>query len=472
MSVKLNKKQSEVFDQLKKFIKNPAVDTYVLNGYAGTGKTTLIQHFANFLNKEEIKFKLLATTGRAAAVLRGKTKHETSTIHGALYSFSKVDGDDDTIDDKASTDKYGQMTLIFEPKSNLKEKCIYIIDEASMLSSINDFDDTSYAKYGSGMLIHDFFDAIGNNKVILVGDKAQLPPVRQDFSPGLDVDWLNSNGRLAIQGTLDEIMRTKNDNDILKIAGDIRKEIDQTSSTKWIKFSARNRNNCKILYDPDQLLNHFFETYQYSGANETIAIAHSNKVCNDLNRKVREKLYTERRNVIEEGEILMVNQNNHLVPLTNGDFVRIKFAGETAKQGPLLFQDVRVESLANGEEYQLKLALDPLLNQKPNLSKDQQRHLMIDYSRRCKMKNIKVNSTIYKDGIREDPYLNSLRASYGYVVTCHKSQGGEWDNVFVFLDSKMYGYMSHNQMRRWWYTAFTRAKQYLYIHDDWWIRKE
>lgn len=468
MPYALNDKQQQVFNQLKAFIRDRTINTFILNGYAGTGKTFLIQYFAKYLKQKKIKFSLLATTGRAAAVLRGKTDLPTSTIHGALYSFSKVDGDDENIPDDAPADAFGQMKLIFEPNRTLEENCVYIVDEASMLAS-EAFNDTSFAVFGSGDLLPDLLLAIGRNKIIFVGDPCQLPPIGQEISPALDQQWLNDFGRVAVTATLEKIMRTSENNDILDIAAEVRKSVGTYHRSKWIKLPARHKNNCTILPDIHTLFQEHFTSFLQYGPKEVIGIANSNAACNLFNKSFRKRLFPESDKLIEPGEILMVNQNNHIVPLTNGDFVRVLQTGDISYRANLKFQNVRVVHLETEKEYELKLALDPFASSSPNLSTDQQRNLMIEFSRQIRKKGIKPKSEGYLDAMRKDAYLNSLRATYGYVVTCHKSQGGEWKKVFLFLNKKMYGYMSHDQMRRWWYTAITRTKEQLYIHDEWWV---
>lgn len=468
MPFPFNKKQQLVFNQLKAFIKDRTVDTFILNGYAGTGKTFLIQFFAKYLKLKKIKFSLLATTGRAAAILRGKTDFPTSTIHGALYSFSKVDGDDESIPDDAPADSFGQMRLIFEPNKRLEDNCIYIVDEASMLAS-ESLNDSSFAVFGSGNLLPDLLDAIGRNKIIFVGDPCQLPPVGQNISPALDEKWLNQFGRVAVTGTLDQIMRTRAGNDILNVAAEVRKQIGIPPSTRWIKLPARNRNNCKVLPDRNTVFLEYYARFLQYGPKEAIAIAHSNKACNHLNKYFRKRLFPDSKLTVEENEILMVTQNNHIVPLTNGDFVKVVSFAEISERAGLKFQNVRLQHVDTSKEYEIKLALDPFGNFAANLSPDQQRNLMIDFSRRMRKKGYKPKSDAYNEAMRKDTYLNSLRATYGYVVTCHKAQGGEWKDVFLFLDSKMYGYMNPDEMRRWWYTAITRTKEQLHLHDDWWI---
>lgn len=469
MEVRFNPKQQEVFNQLKAFVNDPTVNTFILNGYAGTGKTFLIQHFAKYLQEKKKGFKLLASTGRAAAVLRGKTDLETSTIHGELYSFDTVDGDDNNIPDDAPVDAYGQMTLVFTSRPRGEEDCIYIVDEASMVGS--EFtDSTSYAKFGSGCLLPDLLAAIGKSKIVFVGDPAQLPPVFQVNSPALDKNWLNDMGRTTVVGTLNQIMRTEKDNDILVMAEEVRNSIGVQETTKWIKLKALNHNNCTVFPDANTLFLEYYSSFLQFGPNKSIAIAPSNRICNHLNSYVRKRLYPQKRDQLEVGEILMVNQNNYIVPLVNGDFVKVIYLGEKSKKLGLHFQDIRVEHLATEKSYAIKIALDAFNNPGGNLNHDQQRLLMIDFSRRMRKKGIRPKTDKYFDRMRLDPYLNSLRAGYGYVVTCHKAQGGEWNNVFLFLDKSMYGYMKPDAMRQWWYTAITRTKKQLHLHRDWWIR--
>ena len=184
----LNTEQKEAFKTIQKFLDHPGPDTFVLKGYAGTGKTFLMQYLAKWLDENDREFCLLASTGRASAVLRGKTGFETRTVHGELYQFSKVEGDHEDIPEDASTDQYGQMRLEFLLRKPDEKKRIYIVDESSMLSS--ELSDDSIAAFGSGVLLDDFFDAVGSNKIIFVGDPCQLPPVGQLDSPSLNMRWL------------------------------------------------------------------------------------------------------------------------------------------------------------------------------------------------------------------------------------------------------------------------------------------
>jgi UvrD-like helicase family protein len=164
----------------------------------------------------------------------------------------------------------------------------------------------------------------------------------------------------------------------------------------------------------------------------------------------------------------LVTQNNYKVPLTNGDFVVICELGECVLKANLRFQNVRVRSVSSDNDYPVLLSLDAINSKKANLSNDQSKALMIDFSYRMREKNISTNTPTYKKAMMEDDYLNCLRATYGYAVTCHKAQGGEWNNVFLFLEGDMYK-MQPLQLFKWWYTAITRARQELNLSNSWWI---
>lgn len=464
----LNEEQKEALKAIKKFIDHPAADTFVLKGYAGTGKTFLMQHLAKWLKENDHKFSMLASTGRAATVLRGKTGFEATTVHGELYRFSKVDGDEDDIPEDAPLDKYGQMTLQFALRPPDEGKKVYIIDEASMLSSELSLS-TDTVSFGSGYLLNDFFDAVNNNKIIFVGDPGQLPPVGQQFSPALDMSWLAEQKRIAITATLEKIERHDPDNDILVLASMIRSMAERPSDhTKYPKFPASNLNNVKIDPSAESLFRNYLETYKKVGFNGALAVARSNRMVSIINRAIRRDLYGQLDMPIQVGDVLMVVQNNYAYPLTNGDFVQVASLGETRLQANLRFQSIRIKALLSEEEFEILLALDLINSKEPNFTREQSRQLMIDFSQRMRKKGTKPNSQKYKEAMMADPYLNCLKAKFGYAVTCHKAQGGEWDEVFLFLEKSMYA-MSPNELFKWWYTAVTRAKKNLYVANDWWI---
>ncbi len=465
--LKLNEDQKLAFKSIRRFLYS-AADTFVLQGYAGTGKTFLMQYLGKWLHEKERHFVFLASTGRAATVLRGKTGYIAKTVHSELYHFNKVEGDDDEIPEDAPIDRYGQMTLQFLLRSPDRDKKTYIIDEASMLASVIG-DAVDIVSFGSGILLHDFFNAVGSNKVIFVGDPCQLPPIGQSFSPALDMDWLAKAKRTAVTLSLNKIERTDPDNDILILADVIRKMAFQNEWENFPKLPAKNMNNVTLHSSDVELFQNYLNTYRELGVNGALAIARTNEMVRHINRAVRRDLYGGLDLPIQVKDVLLVVQNNYAVPLTNGDFIIVTGIGEPRVQANLSFLSIRLKALYSEEDYEILLSLDILYGKQLNFNREQQKALMVDFSRRMRKSNVKANSDVYKTKMMKDPYLNCLKAKYGYAVTCHKAQGGEWDHVYLFLDSKMYG-MKKPEIFRWWYTAVTRARKQLNLTNEWWIR--
>jgi ATP-dependent exoDNAse (exonuclease V) alpha subunit len=463
----LNAEQKEAFKTIQKFLDHPGPDTFVLKGYAGTGKTFLMQHLARWLKANDREFCLLASTGRAATVLRGKTGFDTRTVHSELYNFSKVEGDHEDIPDDAPVDLYGQMKLQFLLRQPDEEKCVYIVDESSMLSS--EPTDDSLAAFGSGVLLNDLFDAIGSNKIIFVGDPCQLPPIGQEFSPSLNTDWLAGEKRRAISFTLETIERNKADNDIPVLAKRIRQMLDRQIHPLWPKIPAAGNTHVKLHASREDLFRSYLDRFKKAGANNTLAIARSNATVQSVNQAFRKELYGKENMPLQVNDILLVNRNNYKAPFTNGDFISVKSLGESKVHENFHFQKLKVQSLSGEGEYELLLSLDILYGNSGQFSREQSRSLMIDFSKRMKKKGVKPNTPQYKEAMMKDSYLNCLQASFGYIVTCHKAQGGEWDEVFLFLDNKMFG-MPRPELFRWWYTAVTRAKKQLNLEKEWWIQ--
>jgi ATP-dependent exoDNAse (exonuclease V) alpha subunit len=462
----LNQDQKTAFKAIQRFL-DSAADTFVLKGYAGTGKTFLMQHLATWLKEQKHPFKMLASTGRAATVLRGKTGFTARTVHSELYNFSQVDGMDDDHPDDASYDLFGQLRMLFQLREPDDEKTLYIVDEASMLSSELG-EDNSFASFGSGFLMTDFFSAVGRNKIIFVGDPCQLPPVGEITSPALDMDWLAMEKRIAVSFTLETIERTDAGNDILVLAESIRKLSEKEDPERFVKLPAGGLNNVKLHENNKALFNSYLEKYKAVGVNGALAIARSNRMVGDINRAVRRDLYGELDMPLQNGDVLLVIQNNYAVPLANGDFVTVTELGPAKTQAGLNFQEIKVKALATGEEHDVLVSLDILYGKSVNFSESQQKSLMLDFKQRMKSSDIRGNTPEFKTEMMGDPYLNCLRSKYGYAVTCHKSQGGEWDHIYLFLEKSMYS-MPQPELYKWWYTAVTRARKELNLVNEWWI---
>jgi ATP-dependent exoDNAse (exonuclease V) alpha subunit len=462
----LNADQKDAFKAIQRFLES-AADTFVLRGYAGTGKTFLMQWLAQWLKQQKHPFKMLASTGRAATVLRGKTGFTAKTVHSELYNFSRMDGMDDDLPDDSPEDQYGQMRMQFQLREPDDEKTLYIVDEASMLASELS-DDMSFASFGSGFLMTDFFAAVGKNKIIFVGDPCQLPPVGEVASPALDLNWLAIEKRTAVSFTLEKIERTKGDNDILILSEKIRSMSMRDDLPNFPKLPARGMNNVKIHASNKELFDSYLEKYKEVGVNGALAIARSNKMVRNINRAVRRDLYGELDTPLRTGDVLLVIQNNNAVPLVNGDFVTVTALGPTKTQAGLHFQEVKIKAFTSEEELDLLVSLDILYGTEINFSQEQSRSLMVDFNQRMKRDDVRPNTEEFRLKMIKDPFLNCMRAKYGYAVTCHKSQGGEWDHVYLFLEKSMYS-MSKPELCKWWYTAVTRARKELNLVSEWWI---
>ena len=369
----------------------------------------MMQQLAKHLSQPDAKqsFQLLATTGRAAAVLRGKTGFESKTVHSALYTFSQVDGDSDDISDDADIDHYGQMALRFDVRVKGDEPIIYIIDEASMLSS-EMADKGSFAVFGSGRLLPDLLENIPKGKFIFVGDPCQLPPVGQDFSPALSKDWLEQHGVRTSEGELSEILRTGQGNDVLIVAGMIRRMLEDKTVfiPKWPKIPALGRANLTVCPNEDDL----FSAYWKNVRNHTnsIAISTSNSQCHKINEKIRTLKYGMSHAPLQVGDRLLVTQNNYIVPLTNGDFVEVLAVGERRYRCNLTFTSIQVRNEITETIHEILFIEDLLHRRIANITLENHRELMIAYSRACRQLGIKPNSQAYKEGMMKDPYLEMV----------------------------------------------------------------
>ena len=466
--ITLNVEQKAAFKAIEKFLEHPSANVFVLKGYAGTGKTFLMQRLAKKLTESEQEFCMLASTGRAATVLKGKTGFDTKTVHGELYNFSKIDGLDTIIQRDIDQVVASQMSLEFLVRAADEGSRVYIVDESSMLSC-EASKDSSFTNFGSGNLLNDFFLVAGNNKIIFVGDPCQLPPVGQNISPALDLDWLAKQNRVAVSFSLQKIERLTAGNDILRLATAIREMSQQTEWERFPRIPATGLNNVKLHASYDDMFAQYVKLYKATGANDTLAIARSNKTVQKINRDMRHELFGDAYMPLQIGEVLLVTQNNYTVPLSNGDFVEVRELGSIAVKSGMKFQKVKVRPVSSEPEFTLMLSLDAVNHIKGSLSEDQTKELMIDFSMRMNEKNMKSNSPAYHKAMRDDEYLGCLKATYGYAVTCHKAQGGEWNNVFLFLEKSMYG-MDRLELCKWWYTSITRARQALHLERAWWIR--
>lgn len=474
--IKLTPDQTRVMSRILDFLGSQD-KVFILKGYAGTGKTTLLRFLVKELDRLNHNYRLVAPTGRAAKVMANISESAggATTIHSMIYSFSGLD-EEKPQQASPAVDATGQLLLNFEPvKINHNYSTVYIIDESSMIADIEAKDPTQ-AKFGSGKLLTELmeYDANPASKLIFVGDPCQLPPVEQYFSPALMADYFRTHFNVGVQEEqLTQIMRQADDNDIVTASKRIRSLWAQAPEAKdvygarklWGKLPFHNHSNIQFHASKDQMVDHYVHGIKENGLNHGIFICRSNKACNELSATIRDRLGL-RTGCIQEGDLLMVSQNNLLTGLANGDLVVVnRVTDQMATMAGLRFRYIKVTDLATDNEYSSWIIEDILFQAQPNLDKVQQTALFTDFIVRMRKLGIKEKSAAFYDRMMHDPYLNALRCNYGYAVTCNKAQGGEWDEVYIDMPRNI----TLNPAKpdyQWVYTAMTRARKTLHLVND------
>lgn len=427
---------------------------FLLCGYAGTGKTSLISALVRTLEQLERKTVLLAPTGRAAKVFSGYSGKSAHTIHKCIYRQKSIlDGNTFTL------------------AENRAQNTLFIVDEASMISNEGN------SIGGTGALLDDLVEFVYSGRgcsLLLLGDTAQLPPVGELLSPALTESYLQSMFLNVTRVELTQVMRQVDNSGILYNATKLRQSIaaEDTYSLPQIKLDGFE--DIDNLHG-DELIEAIESSYDKAGMDETIILCRSNKRANVYNEGIRRRiLYREEE--LSRGDMLMIVKNNYywrevlgkenktllekLDFIANGDMAEIVRVNGTEEMYGFRFADVTL-SLIDYEdcEMDVKILLDTLTSESPSLTREESEHLFTavweDYPEiRSKRKRM--------EEVRNNPYYNALQVKYGYAVTCHKAQGGEWKRVFIDQ-----GYISEDMINpdyyRWLYTAFTRASEKLHL---------
>lgn len=439
--------QFSFFDQMNAFLALNPEDkpTFVLRGFAGTGKTSVISALVQALPKLEMRSLLLAPTGRAAKVMSNYSGRGAYTIHKIIY---KPKGDPGTLG--------GGFIL----QKNYYKNTVFIIDESSMLA-----DDGGM----SGNLLGDVIQFVfggENNRLLFVGDTAQLPPVGSEYSPALEAGYLLRNFRIqAEQAELTEVMRQRLESGILFNATELRALLIQENPA--IKFkTAGYRDVYKMT--GERLEDGLRYAYDKFGTDNTVIITRSNKAAVQYNLYIRRVIHFF-EDEISSGDLLMIVKNNYTYMadsekvnfLANGDMVEVMKIRNFEELYGFRFATLELRLLDYPEEphFEAKVLLDTLYSPSPSLSREQYRSLYeqvaLDYADVEK-------KTERMELIRKDPYLNALQVKFAYALTCHKAQGGQWKAVFVDQ-----GYLPEDQVDkdfiRWLYTAITRSSEELYL---------
>lgn len=421
---------------------------FLLKGYAGTGKTSLISALIRYLDARQVGCELLAPTGRAAKVLASYSGHTALTIHKKIYRKAVVSGAE------------GTFSLNF----NKHKDTFFIVDEASMIANGGG----EQSMFGTGRLLEDLLEYVysGENcRLILMGDTAQLPPVGQDLSPALDPVQLRSMGMEASSIELTQVVRQAGDSGILQNATQLRDFI-RTDRVKELPQIQINTVDV-IRLSGEDLMETLSASYQRVGMEESKIVCPSNKRAVLFNKGIRNSvLYKE--DEVSTGDYLLIAKNNYLwsepykeIPfIANGDLVEVVRVRKQYEMYGFRFADLEVRFPDYEWELEVRVLLDSLSSESPALDRPSQERLyqdvVQDYAPQCKSKR-----ELYLS-LRNDPWLNALQVKYGYAFTCHKAQGGQWKDVF--LDQ---GYVTEERMGldyyRWLYTAVTRATERLYL---------
>jgi exodeoxyribonuclease-5 len=441
--------QSEALRKIAAYICDNTNDViFLMTGYAGTGKTSVISSIVKTLDLLRMRSVLLAPTGRAAKVLSYYAGKQAFTIHKKIYR------------QKSQKDGIGSFSL----DRNLHRNTFFIVDEASMIS--NNASDSSL--FGSGKLLDDLIEYVYSGtdcKLILVGDKAQLPPVSSVLSPALDPADLGEYGFGIVSCELRQVVRQSETSGVLMNATRIRLQIAENDMTHP-SIDCSNYDDI-IRLSGEDLVDEISSAYGMSGMEGTIIIVNSNKQANRYNQGIRNRVFF-REEEISAGDLVMVVKNNYFILneeenstgfIANGDIAEVKRIRRYEEKYGFRFAEMVLNFPDYDLEVESKVMLDVLHLDSPALPAEKNRELfqnvMADYQ------NIRTRKKQY-EAVRNDPYFNALQIKFSYAVTCHKAQGGQWERVFI--DQGMF---NRNEITldylRWFYTALTRSTDRVYL---------
>lgn len=420
---------------------------FLLRGYAGTGKTSLIGALVRVLTECRYPVRLMAPTGRAAKVFSSMADRPAYTIHKSIYRLQK----------------FGPAMDEFSLIDNRQQGGLFICDEASMISTLNEG-----SPFGTGNLLDDLIEYVysqSGNRLLLVGDAAQLPPVGQKLSPALDRRHLETYGLEVIDVELTEVARQQLDSGILWNATMLRQMLMQGQVDNLPRVHYINYNDVKRI-DGYELLECLAQSYNRQGLDDTIIITRSNARANRFNLGVRNQIL-DREEQLSAGDRLLVVKNNYywgkqfdqLPFIANGDVVTVRRVRSTINLYGFHFARVEITLPDYDIETEVVVLLDTLTVDGPSLPQEQLQQLYFSIAQDYpEIRNQRDLAKVIKD----NPYFNALQVKYAYCVTCHKSQGGQWQDVYLDL-----GYINPEHLGidfyRWMYTAFTRARKTLYL---------
>ena len=444
-----NREQNELIATLSFFCMEAQSDALLLiNGHAGTGKTSLTGALVKALTDANRKTVLLAPTGRAAKVFSEYSGHPAFTIHRKIYR------------QKSYSPEYGNFSLA----ENKHTDTVFIVDEASMIPNSSN----EGAMFGTGCLLDDLVHYVYSGvrcHLILLGDNAQLPPVGFTDSPALSLEQLRGYGLKVYVSYLTKIARQAEESGILHNASILRHNMENPNELVKPRL-------CLGMFDDIEALSGEFmaeainDCYDRDGLNETIVITRSNKRATLFNAGIRDAILY-REDELVSGDMLLVAKNNYfwseqyetLDFIANGDVARVSRVWNTEKRYGLKFADVTLEFPDhNNIEVETKVVLDALFSDSPALNREQNQQLFNEIYHELEGDK----RTRYK-ALKKNVYFNALQVKYAYTVTCHKAQGGQWKNVFIDMGYIPEDALTSLDFYRWLYTAITRARTHVYL---------
>lgn len=470
MTATLNEGQTRAIEAIRAFLRGPA-SCFILRGSAGTGKTTLIAALVKELAASRRSFQLVTPTGRAARILGAKTRAPAETIHRVIYALSEVE-----VFELAESANDPGLRMVFPLKRDDPGNILFIVDEASMVGDREVEQDI--LRFGSGRLLADLVEysrlaRLGRNaengaKLLFVGDSAQLPPVGETLSPALSADYLRKEFSLSCEEfELTEVMRQQSGSEILARATKLR---DAIRELRFNAFDCSPAGEEIVGVAVPEAIDQATGA-QRSGTGSSVLVTYSNAQALDLNRAVRAQLWGDESTPMRTGDLLLVNSNSPITGLFNGDLVTVLDAESAPESRSVRIRGVsdavelafRRVTLAYGsasgdnQRIECKVLENLLESRERDLSPIEQRALLVDFRQRHP--GLRPRTAEFRLTIRTDLYFNALRVKYGYALTCHKAQGGEWDTVVVDFGDKRGKQTEY--FFRWAYTAITRAKSRL-----------
>jgi ATP-dependent exoDNAse (exonuclease V) alpha subunit len=442
-------KQDLFFQQIAEFCTNEDNnEIFVLKGYAGTGKTTVISTIVNNVTEINKKYVLLAPTGRAAKVISNYSQKPAFTIHKKIYFPKKVAGG-----------------VSFTMQQNKYKNTLFIVDEASMISDSN----TDSNAFENGSLLDDLISYVysGTNcKMILLGDTAQLPPVNLDISPALNIDTLGMHYNKEIKHIeFDEVMRQEEKSGILFNATELR-DVLKEELYESFKFNLKGYKDIIRLTDGYDIQDAINSAYSNYSIEDTAFIVRSNKRANQYNEQIRTRIL-DKDSELSTGDFLMVVKNNYFWLkdsddagfIANGDIIEVLEIFSILELYGFKFAKVKIRMVDYPNQIPLEtvLLLDTITSESPSLTYEESNKLyqevLLDYEGETKYKKFQK--------VKENEFFNALQVKFSYAITCHKSQGGQWNTVFIEQPYLPNGI--DKDYIRWLYTAITRAKDKLYL---------